>query len=198
MTESVAHRQSEIDWPAVLARVNAAGASTQAAEDHETQFATRILGARARRLAQPLVLTQDANADGAIVARLGDSAIAFPLEHVVEILRPRGLTALPGSQPPATLVIGWRGRILTVLDLNSVRPAGRRTITDTTRVIVLGERRGMLGVLVDDVDTVRSLQIDQVHPASRDTFGGATWIRGMTEDAVAVADVPSLLAQYDA
>ncbi|MGI9089796.1 MAG: chemotaxis protein CheW [Gemmatimonadaceae bacterium] len=187
---------SAADWADIHARVDAAAEATDAARHRDIEFSAEILAQRARKLAQPLARPEDANVDGAIVARLGETLVAFSLAHVVEILRPRGLTALPGSQPPATLVIGWRGRVVTVLDLNSARATGGPAVTETTRILILGERRGMLGVLVDDVDTVRSVRTDQVHPAPS-AFGGADWVRGMTDDAIVVADVPVLLAQYD-
>ncbi|MGI8546855.1 MAG: chemotaxis protein CheW [Gemmatimonadaceae bacterium] len=187
---------SAADWADIHARVDAAGEATAAARHREIEFSEEILAQRARKLAQPLARPEDANTDGAIVARLGETLVAFALRHVVEILRPRGLTALPGSQPPATFVIGWRGRVITVLDLNGARATGGAAVTETMRILILGERRGMLGVLVDDVDTVRSVRMDQVHPTPS-AFGGADWIRGMTDDAIAVVDVPVLLAQYD-
>ncbi len=196
-TKAVDVAQSDVDWPALRARVDAAAALTRAAQRHDTELSTQILAERARQLARPLVLAHDAGADGALVARLGETLVAFSLEHVVEILRPRGLTALPGASPPATLVLGWRGRILTVLDLHGSRAGSDQAVTDASRVLVLGQRRGKLAVLVDDVDTIRAVALAEVHAAPPELFGGAAWIRGMTSDAVAVADVPSLLAQYE-
>lgn len=192
-------RQSGVDWAELRERMDAVAQSITAARFRDATSRKSVLEARARELARPLARSRDTHTVDAVIARIGDTLIAFPLEYVVEVVRTRGLTPLPGSTPPATLVIGWRGRIVTVLGMKGT--GNGNALAEGARILILGERRGTLGMLVDDVDAVRPVPTGGLHPAPASVFSGAhgaaDFIQEITQDAIGMVDVRTLLAEYD-
>jgi purine-binding chemotaxis protein CheW len=160
-----------------------------------------ILEQRARQLARPLTTEETAAAPGAnpaaslLVVRIGDERVGIALDQITEVYRTAVLTPIPGARPPVVGVIAWRGRVLTILDIAHSRN-GSITLGDTTRILVLGQRRASFGVVADDVEDVQDVNmqdaapVDDVAPARRE------FVRGVTADAVVVLDAAALIARF--
>ena len=137
----------------------------------------------------------DAGADATqgLVFRAGRSAFALPLEHLVEVYRPAGLSPVPRAAAPVVAAAAWRGRVLTVLSL------GRATVEmeETGRLLVVGDaRRAAFALIADEVEDVRPIVRAALHaPSDQHAEGAARLPRalGVTEDAVVVLDGEALL-----
>ncbi len=162
--------------------------------------ARTVLQERARRLARPLANAgernaTDASASPVLVVRLGDEQASIALDHIIEVYRTISLTAIPGARTPVIGVIAWRGRVLTVLDIAHSR-SGPITVTDTTRVLVIGQRAAVFGILADEVDDVedqnahKAMPVEEVSPARRE------FVRGVTSKALVVLDAAALIARF--
>ena len=158
-----------------------------------------ILAERARRLAQPAdvhqILVEDAESDTVLVIRLGDERVGVALGYITEVHRAARLTPIPGARPPVTGVIAWRGRVLTVLDI-ALQRAGPVTIGDTTRIVVIGQRRAAFGIVADEVDDAQVASLHDAAPVESIDPARAAFIRGVTSDALVVLDVPALIARF--
>ena len=160
-----------------------------------------VLAQRARQLARPLsegessVSFAAGNGTSLLVIKVGSERIGIALDHIIEVHRTAALTPIPGAGPPVLGVIAWRGRVLTVLDIAHDR-TGPVAISDTTRILVLGQRRGSFGVVADDVEDVHDVDVadaapvDDVAPTHRD------FVRGVMTDALVVLDVSALIARF--
>ncbi len=155
-----------------------------------------ILATRARALARPIAtLADEAVKTALLIVRIADDRAGIALEHIIEVHRAGVLTPIPGAQPPVIGAIAWRGRVLTILDIAPGR-RGAVTISDATRVVVLGQRRAAFGVIVDDVEDVGDVDmhdatgVADLAPARRDL------VRAVTSDALVVLDANALIARY--
>ena len=161
--------------------------------------ARAVLADRARQLAR------DDTADGAmvdaaesgmvLVVRLGGERVGIALDHITEVHRAARLTPIPGARPPVAGVIAWRGRVLTVLDIPSQR-TGAVTIGETTRIVVIGQRRAAFGIVADEVEDARLVDLQDAAPIETVDPARDGFIRGVTSDALVVLDVPALIARF--
>jgi chemotaxis signal transduction protein len=160
---------------------------------------TEILAGRARRLAQPVVVDQvdldEVDSDTVLVIRLGDERVGVALAYITEVHRAVRLTAIPGARHPVIGVIAWRGRVLTVLDI-ALQRAGPVTIGETTRIVVIGQRRAAFGIIADEVEDTQLANLHDGAPVETVDPARAELIRGVTSDALVVLDVPALIARF--
>jgi chemotaxis signal transduction protein len=158
-----------------------------------------ILAERARRLAQRVVVNQvdldEADSDTVLVIRLGDERVGVALDYITEVHRAVRLTAIPGARQPVVGVIAWRGRVLTVLDI-ALQRAGPVTIGETTRIVVIGQRRAAFGIVADQVEDAHLANLHDSAPVETVDPARAEFIRGVTSDALVVLDVPALIARF--
>ena len=163
--------------------------------------ARATLERRARLLAQPVQHEAGAQAAGArlslLTVHLGQERVAIALDQIIEVHRAGLLTPIPGAHPPVVGVVAWRGRVLTVLDVASSRrePVA---ISDSTRILVIGQGRASFGIIVDDVEEVREVNTHDVLPVENVEPGRRDFIRGVLADAVVVLDAPGLIARFAA
>jgi purine-binding chemotaxis protein CheW len=149
-----------------------------------------LLEARARRLARPLAVIDEAAAEDEmdiLVFLVGEEVLAIPVSSIVAIVRAGVITPLPRATPPVFGVTAWRGRPLTVLTLN-----GDRGANDADgRLIVLGDgRRALVAVRCDSADDTRIVRKSSLTPSA----GGprSAHALGATTDGVLLLD-PELL-----
>ena len=158
-----------------------------------------ILAERARRLARPVVaddarLDED-QANTVLVVRLGKETVGIALDYITEVHRAVRLTPIPGAGPPVAGVIAWRGRVLTVLDIALQRPAPV-TIGETSRIVVIGQRRAAFGIVADEVEDATLADLHDITPLESADPARAEFIRGATPDALVILDVPALIARF--
>jgi len=162
--------------------------------------ARTVLIERARKLAQPVAETgrislEDEASTSVLVVSLGDERAGIALGYTIEVYRASELTPIPGARPPVAGAIAWRGRVLTVLDIAHTR---RQPIamTEATRILVIGRRTAVFGIVADEVDDVRYLNAHEINPVENISTARSEFVRGMTADAVVVLDVPALIARF--
>ena len=186
-----------LDWDALRMRLSVAEAQLEEGASMSAEDARVILDERARILARPIEARSEAETSEVIVFLVGEETYAVALEHVVEVARGVGITPLPGAEWPVIGVTGWRGRILTVLDVSSTARSHLEP-GDESRILVLGERRAAFGVIASVIEDVRKLAADSVTPSLDEPAGRAEYVRGMTNDAIVMLDVPALIQRFRA
>jgi purine-binding chemotaxis protein CheW len=76
---------------------------------------------------------------------------ALEIEHIVEIVTPRGLTRVPNADPSIVGIMSLRGTIVTLLDIRTRLHQPEVARTPETRVVVLEHENQHLGFEVDSV-----------------------------------------------
>ena len=109
-----------------------------------------------------------------VIFTLGSEQYALPIERVQEIIRytePRSVTS---SDPSILGVISLRGKIIQVYDLSS--RLGRHALAQGEgNIIVVDTDEEPVGVVVDGVNEVTTIQRSQIEPlptATGDLIGG--------------------------
>lgn len=166
----------------------------------DSAHARALLHRRAARLASETDPTRRAPRGELFLAvRLGArERYGIPYRWLDEIVRPRGLTAVPGTPDFVAGVMARRGQLLAVLDLARLlgvaegEPGGEDD--GETRLVMVNAAGYRVGLRVAEVlgnDHFRPESLG-AHPAGADA-GEATWITGIHAGEVAMLNLDALL-----
>jgi len=97
--------------------------------------------------------------------RIGDRHFVSSIAEVNEILTPPVVTLVPGAKSWLLGVANVRGNLVPVVDLRDFVGGGRSPNTETTRVLVVRQHGGSVGLLVDEVQGQRSFSEEQLTAA---------------------------------
>lgn len=92
---------------------------------------------------------------------LGQEEFGIPLLSVKEVLAIPEITPIPQTPPHFLGIINLRGNVISIMDLRA-KFGIKATSAEETTVIILDFGDYQLGVVVDRVDSVLSLDADQI------------------------------------
>jgi purine-binding chemotaxis protein CheW len=99
-----------------------------------------------------------------VVFTLATEEYALPITKVQEINRIVAITKLPQTPDFMEGIINLRGRIIPVIDLRKRFALAMADYTDDSRIIVVEIGGRTVGVIVDAVTEVVTLQSDRIEP----------------------------------
>lgn len=108
-----------------------------------------------------------------IVVRFGEEQYGIDIRFIDNIVRMQRMTRVP--KVPAYLkgVINLRGEVLPVMSLRLKMGLAADEITRATRIIILKlEQEGNVGIIVDEVKEVITLEASQVEKMTHDAKDG--------------------------
>jgi purine-binding chemotaxis protein CheW len=123
---------------------------------------------------------------------LGNEHFAIDLFDVREVVEYTSITKLPNSPPYIKGIIDLRGEITTIIDLKQ-----RLNVTDqkqvdeqNTRIIVLDENitKSKIGIMVDDVSSVSTIDMDQVDYTSAAVHNQDSSIIGIIKKKIRIRE----------
>jgi len=97
--------------------------------------------------------------------RIGPRYLVSSINEVNEILTFPSLTLVPGTRTWLLGVANVRGNLVPVVDLRDFIGASHGPNTDTTRVLVVRQHGGSVGLMVDEVHGQRSFSEEQLSKA---------------------------------
>jgi purine-binding chemotaxis protein CheW len=103
-----------------------------------------------------------ASVDQYIELGIAGESYGIKIEHIHEIIRVQQITQIPNSKPYMTGVINLRGSIVPIVSLRSRFSIGESQATSSTRIIVVNMDEVMVGLVVDRVQQV--ITIDHIQP----------------------------------
>jgi purine-binding chemotaxis protein CheW len=186
---------TQIDWGQVRKRLDRAMRATEEALRLSPERARAVMEERARALARvPEQAARAAQGLEVIIFALANERYGLETRYVREVIRLSDFTPLPGAPDFLVGVTNLRGHILAVIDLRKFFGVAARGLTDTTRVIVLGDERDEFGVLADATSEVHTLGLGEVLEPPGSVAGVAReYVRGVTADALLILDGAVLL-----
>lgn len=105
-----------------------------------------------------------------IVIRLGDEQYGIDIKYVDNILRMQNITRVPKVAPYLKGVINLRGEVLPVMSIRIKMGLEEDVATKSSRIIVIKmEQQGMIGIIVDEVKEVVTLDVEQIEKAAYDS-----------------------------
>lgn len=119
-----------------------------------------------------------------IVVKYGDELFGVDIKYVDNIVRMQRTTRVPKVQPFIKGVINLRGEVIPVISLRLKMGLEDDVITKATRIIIIKLETGeSIGVLVDEVQEVVTLEASQIEKMSHDTVSAkASYISGVGKD----------------
>lgn len=93
--------------------------------------------------------------------RIGTRHLVSSIAEVNEILTLPALTVVPGTQGWMLGVANVRGNLVALVDLRQYIEAERTVLTEASRVLVVRQHGGSVGLLVDEVLGQRSFSDEQ-------------------------------------
>ncbi|MBQ9123283.1 MAG: chemotaxis protein CheW [Lachnospiraceae bacterium] len=105
-----------------------------------------------------------------IVIRLGVEQYGIDIKYVDNIVRMQHITRVPKVADYIKGVINLRGEVIPVMSLRLKMDLPEDEITKATRIIILKlEQHGTIGIIVDEVKEVVTLENDQIEKAAYDS-----------------------------
>jgi chemotaxis signal transduction protein len=148
-----------------------------------------VLAERARVLAQPAAEI-DRTATVEIVEFIcGNERYAIESSYVYRMERMARVTPLPGAPRQFAGITNLHGRLIPLVELGAL--LGTPVCVNPTFILVLGERRAEIGLVVDEVRALRALPCDVLGtPAA----APRALVRHITSDGTAVIDGAAVFA----
>ncbi len=97
-----------------------------------------------------------------VVFRLAGESYGIEIVRVNEIIRLREITPVPRTEAHVRGLVNLRGKTIPVIDLRSRFSLPTAEETDSSRIIVVDSESGQIGVVVDAVTEVLTLQGEQI------------------------------------
>jgi purine-binding chemotaxis protein CheW len=133
-----------------------------------------------------------------VVFRLDNESYGIEIFRVNEIIRLREITPIPRTGNHIRGLVNLRGKTIPVVDLHARFSLAPTEDTDATRIIVVESDQGNVGVVVDEVKEVMTLDQDNVEqtPALVASVG-TEFVRGVAKQSgqlITLLDLDKALA----
>lgn len=104
-----------------------------------------------------------------IVVRLGEEQYGIDIKYIDSILRMQTITRVPKVAPYIKGVINLRGEVIPVMSIRLKMLLSDDEFTRATRIIILKlEQYGMIGIIVDEVKEVVTLDNSMIEKVAYD------------------------------
>ncbi len=186
---------ADIDWAEVRARLARAGDSEAASRAPTDEADAAVLQARARALAAARVEAAPSAQLELVVFRWSDERYALPSTHVLRVVVVEDVTRVPGAPAVVRGIVRHEGEVLPLFDPRAL--LGVASAAEATRgeILVLGDERPDLGLLVDAVVGITAIATDALKPAPGGGEGARRpWVQGVTTEGLIVLDPEAVLA----
>lgn len=134
-----------------------------------------------------------------IVIRVGDEQYGIDIKYVDNIIHVFSITRVPKVASYVKGVINVRGEVIPVMDIRTkmgLAPAERTR--DTRIVIIKSEQQGYVGLIVDAVREVVTLEVDYIEKMSYDRTGKDMFVTGVGKHQgglISLLDLNEVLAE---
>lgn len=119
-----------------------------------------------------------------IVVKFGDEQYGIDIKYIDNIVRMQRITRVPKVQSYIKGVINLRGEVIPVVSIRLKMGLMEDTITKKTRIIIIRLDNGeIIGMLVDEVKEVVTLETSQVEKVAYDSGEEkANYLSGVGKD----------------
>lgn len=155
--------------------------------------AREILERRARELARPLTQKQTEGTIDVVEFQIAGERYAMESREVLAVFALADLVPLPGAVPPTVGLTIWRGALLTLLDIRAALGLSVAALNDLRAVIVLGDSRSSIGILVDTVQGLAQRLAADFRVSAQSP---SEYARGLSAEAVMLVDGNKLARQH--
>lgn len=186
-----------IDWSALHRRLEVVRSALDASAKMLPEVRRAVLTQRAERVAAtPAASLPPGKELRVLELVIVPETYAVPLEFVVQVAALREFSLLPKA-PSFVLGVSYlQGRMICVVDLRRFFGLPDAGLTDQNRLVVLEHGELELGIVADEVRSIRALSLDDLAEPLPAMASGtrASFCKGIASGGLLVLDVPKLLA----
>ncbi len=148
------------------------------------------------------ITTSQSTARQYIVIKLGEEQYGININYIDNIVRMQKITRVPKAQPYFKGVINLRGEIVPVMSLRLKFGLPVDEITDKTRIIIIKlEQQATVGLIVDQVNEVVTLDEDSVEKttidANHDMAGYISAIGKSKDELISLLNIQLAIADKE-
>ncbi|MGN0408512.1 MAG: chemotaxis protein CheW [Bacteroides sp.] len=136
-----------------------------------------------------------------IVVKIGNEQYGINIQYIDNIVKNQRITRVPKTQKYYKGVINLRGEIIPVMSIRIKLGLEADEYTDKTRIIIIKVENATIGIIVDQVNEVITLQEEDVekvsHEKSDDANGYICGIGKSKGELVSLLDIVSLIAEKE-
>ena len=135
-----------------------------------------------------------------IVITFGNEQYGIDISYVDNIVRMQKITRVPKAQPYFKGVINLRGEVVPVMSLRLKMGLEDDVFTNTSRIIILKiEQKGVLGIIVDEVKEVVTLESTDIETVARSgSLVGSGYISAIgksNDELISLLDIVALIEE---
>ena len=120
-----------------------------------------------------------------IVISMGDEQFGIDIKYIDNIVKMQHITRVPNVASYIKGVINLRGEVLPVMSLRLKMGLEADVTTKNTRIIILRlEQYGMIGIIVDEVKEVLTLEESNVEKVTNDKMTKKNAIRTRIKNGI--------------
>ena len=128
-----------------------------------------------------------------IVIRIGEEQYGIDISYIDNIVRMQSITRVPHVQPYFAGVINIRGEVVPVMSLRLKMGLEADEYTNKTRIIIVKlESNAPIGLIVDEVKEVVTLDESSIDEVIRDSKVDETFINGIGKNGEALISLLDL------
>lgn len=136
-----------------------------------------------------------------IVIKIGEEQFGIDIKYVENIVRMQSITRVPQVQPYFKGVINLRGEVVPVMSLRVKMGLEDDEYTDKSRIIIIKlENNAPLGIIVDSVNEVVTLDERSIDDVVRDSKVDDTFINGIGKNGdclISLLDLNMVISEKD-
>ncbi len=141
---------------------------------------------------------QDVETKQYIVVQIGSEKYGIDIKYIDNIVRMQKITRVPKAQSYFKGVINLRGEIVPVMSIRKKMGLEDDEITDKSRIIIIKiEEKGSIGIIVDEVREVITLNMAEVEKTSaKDSFINGIGKNG--EELISLFEINAVIDEKEA
>lgn len=115
-----------------------------------------------------------------IVIRVGEEQYGIDIKYVDNIIHMSSITRVPKVAAYVKGVINVRGEVIPVMDIRTKMGLLEAEYTKESRIVIVkSDQQGFVGLIVDAVREVVTLEIDNIEKMSYDRTGKDMFVTGV-------------------
>lgn len=134
-----------------------------------------------------------------IVIKVGDEQYGIAIKYVDNIIHMCSITRVPKVAFYIKGVINVRGEVIPVMDIRTKMGLAEAEYTKDTRIVIVkSEQQGFVGLIVDAVKEVVTLEVDGIEKMSYDKTGKDMFVTGVGKHQgglISLLDLNEVLAE---
>ncbi len=136
-----------------------------------------------------------------IVVKIGNEQFGIDISYVDNIVRMQKITRVPKAQSYFYGVINLRGVIMPVMSIRRKMKLDDDEFKNTTRIIIIKMEQALIGIIVDEVKEVVTLENDDIEKVTFDSKDErSTFINGIgkhDEELISLLDINSVITEKE-